>query len=420
MNKLCGRILVVDDNKSNRLLMEMGLKRQGHEVFTAENGRLALELLQNQPIDLVLLDIVMPEVNGFQVLEMMKNDPTLADIPVIVVSAMEHIESVVKCIEMGAEDHLTKPFDPTLLQARINASLLKKIYRDQDVEYLQEVSRLTNAAIAFEDKGFSPKLLAPVLARQDELGTLARVLQNMAIAVAEREAELERDNQIKAAFIDVISHELRSPFASAAMSVELLQKYTVNGMYNESEKQLEQLSGELAQGRQLIETIISFADQVGKVSKLSLEEVNMVKLVDETAVSLQPLAHNKSIHLRTQLTQPLPTIQADPQRIREALYHLIHNALKFVPEGGKITVKCHQDQSRLIVQVQDNGTGISAEKLTEIWEPFSQDSDYVHRGVEGLGLGLPLVKSIIKAHRGKVGVTSEPGKGSNFYFALPA
>lgn len=419
MITLHGRILVVDDDKSNRLLLEMGLKRQGHEVYTAENGRFALEILRDQAIDLVLLDIIMPEINGFQVLETMKSDPALADIPVIVISAMEHMESVVKCIEMGAEDHLTKPFDPTLLQARIKTGLQKKRYRDQEVEYLKQVSRITDAAAAFEGNSFSAEILAPVMLRQDELGTLARVLQKMAAAVAVREAELERDNQIKATFIDVISHELRSPFASATMSVELLGKYVANEMYDELGEQIGQLSRELAQGRQLIETIISFADQVGKKLELTLADVDMGMLIEETAVSLQPMAQNRHIQLTTQIADALPPIKADPQRLAEALHHLIHNALKFTPAQGYVTVKCQLDNAHLIIQVQDNGSGISADKLAQIWEPFGQESGHVQRGVEGLGLGLPLVKAIIQAHGGKVGATSEPGKGSRFYVALP-
>lgn len=419
MNKLSGRILVVDDDKSNRMLMEMGLKRQGHQVCTAENGRFALDILYDQPIDLVLLDIIMPEVNGFQVLAEMKSDPILADIPVVIISAMEHMESVVKCIEMGAEDHLTKPFDPTLLNARINASLQKKRYRDQEYEYLNQVSLITDAAIAFEKKEFSPDILLPITQRIDALGTLARVLQKMAVAVVAREEELERDNQIKAAFIDVISHELRSPFASAAMSVELLERYVDNEMYHELGNQINQISSELNRGRQLIETIISFADQVGNRRKLTPVNTDLGALIEETAVSLQPMADEHHIELIIQIENNLPFVLVDQERIKEALHHLLQNAIKFSPSDSQVKVRCHQEKSRLIVQVKDNGSGIPAEILTEIWEPFGQESGNVQRGVEGLGLGLPLVKSIIRAHRGKVGVTSEPGRGSNFYFALP-
>ncbi len=126
-----GRLLVVDDSRVNRLLLVRGLEQEGHEVSSAENGREAMEMLRAQPYDLVLLDIEMPEMNGFQVLEALLKDPTFRDMPVIMTSASDELDRVVKCIEMGAEDYLTKPLNPVLLRARVNASLEKKRLRDQ-------------------------------------------------------------------------------------------------------------------------------------------------------------------------------------------------------------------------------------------------------------------------------------------------
>jgi class 3 adenylate cyclase len=125
------RLLVVDDNKVNRLLLSRALELQGHRPATAENGRIALEMLRKEPVDLVLLDMEMPEMNGFQVLEQMRADLALRDVPVIVTSSLEGIDNVVRCIELGAEDYLQKPVNPVLLKARLGASLEKKRLRDQ-------------------------------------------------------------------------------------------------------------------------------------------------------------------------------------------------------------------------------------------------------------------------------------------------
>ena len=132
-----GRLLVADDNKVNRLLLQRSLHLQGHEVALAENGRVALEMLRGGSFDLLLLDITMPEIDGFQVLEHMMADLRLRDVPVIVTSALEGIDSVVRCIELGADDYLSKPVNPVLLKARIGASLEKKRLRDQ----MQEMVR---------------------------------------------------------------------------------------------------------------------------------------------------------------------------------------------------------------------------------------------------------------------------------------
>ncbi len=126
-----GQMLVVDDNRVNRLLLTRALEQNGHVVFTAEHGRIAMEMLRSRPFDVVLLDIDMPEMNGFEVLEALLNDDNLRDLPVIMTSASDELDRVVKCIEMGAEDYLVKPLNPVLLRARVNASLEKKRLRDQ-------------------------------------------------------------------------------------------------------------------------------------------------------------------------------------------------------------------------------------------------------------------------------------------------
>ena len=131
------RLLVVDDNRVNRLLLTRALEQQGHRVAAAENGRLALERLRCEPFDLVLLDMEMPEMDGFQVLEQLVNDAQLRDLPVIVTSSLEGIDNVARCIELGAEDYLTKPVNPILLKARLNASLEKKRLRDQQKELVR-------------------------------------------------------------------------------------------------------------------------------------------------------------------------------------------------------------------------------------------------------------------------------------------
>jgi adenylate cyclase len=132
-----GRLLVADDNKVNRLLLARSLQLQGHSVALAENGRIALEMLRSQPFDLLLLDIAMPEMDGFQVLEVLTKDLRLRDLPVIVTSAVEGMANVVRCIECGAEDYLSKPVNPVLLKARIGASLEKKRLRDQQRELMR-------------------------------------------------------------------------------------------------------------------------------------------------------------------------------------------------------------------------------------------------------------------------------------------
>jgi len=184
------KILVVDDGAENRDVLRRRLERSGYAVETAEQGRRALELLAQRRFDLVLLDVLMPELDGFAVLEAIKGDPKLRDIPVIMISALDDMPGIVRCIERGAEDFLHKPFDPVLLRARINASLEKKRLRDQEVEYLGEVGRVIEAATAVEAGNYRPGSLTTVARRADELGRLARVFDSMVQQMKAREERL--------------------------------------------------------------------------------------------------------------------------------------------------------------------------------------------------------------------------------------
>jgi len=148
------RLLVVDDNKVNRLLLARSLELQGHSVALAENGRVALEMLRREAFDLLLLDMEMPEMDGFQVLEQMVSDRQLRDLPVIVTSSLEGIANIVRCIELGAEDYLTKPVNPVLLKARIEASLEKKSLRDQQKELMRRFAT-PEVAQDLQNSGFS-------------------------------------------------------------------------------------------------------------------------------------------------------------------------------------------------------------------------------------------------------------------------
>jgi two-component system, cell cycle response regulator len=189
------RILVVDDEAVNRMLLARTLAGQGHLVTTAEDGRHALELLQGEAreeFDVVLLDIVMPELDGYAVLARLKSDEALRHIPVIVISAVDESDSVVRCIEAGATDYLSKPFNAAVLEARINASLAEKRVRDVELKYLEQVGRVTAAAAAVEDGRFDLEELDEPARRSDALGQLARVFQRMAREVRAREERLRQ------------------------------------------------------------------------------------------------------------------------------------------------------------------------------------------------------------------------------------
>lgn len=191
-----GRVLVVDDQSTHRLKMTLAVKALGYQAEATESGSLALQLLNEGHFDLVLLDIVMPDMDGFEVLTRMKAHQHLKDIPVIVISSLDDdMQSVVRAIELGAEDFLPKAFDKVLLRARIRTCIEKKQHRDQELDYLKQVEVLADAALVLDSGKFHPQKLKleGVAARSDSLGRLARVFGDMAESVYQRERSLQQN-----------------------------------------------------------------------------------------------------------------------------------------------------------------------------------------------------------------------------------
>lgn len=188
-----GNILAIDDNPVNLKILVRTLTTQGYSVTTATNGAEALDVLGRgdpRAFDVVLLDILMPEINGYETLQAMKANDSLRELPVLMITAIDEMTSVIECIRMGATDYLTKPFNADLLRARIESSLVAKRLRDLELEYLEQVQKLTKAASAVESGTYDASSLEHVASRSDELGRLARVFQQMVREVRSREERL--------------------------------------------------------------------------------------------------------------------------------------------------------------------------------------------------------------------------------------
>jgi CheY-like chemotaxis protein len=209
------RVLVVDDDAENRDVLRRRLEREGCAVETAAAGQDALVMVKTNPYDLIMLDLLMPGMDGYTVLGHLKDDASTHDIPVIMISALDDLASIAQCIERGAEDYLPKPFDPVLLRARLHASLEKKRLRDAETEYLREVSRVISVARAVESGTYEPDALAEVARREDELGRLARVVDRMAAGVRARETRLKSQ-------LEDLQREIRSVRESTVHETTIL------------------------------------------------------------------------------------------------------------------------------------------------------------------------------------------------------
>jgi DNA-binding response OmpR family regulator len=209
-----GSILVIDHEEVDRALLGRRLTRQGYSVLFAETGEAGLAIVAREPVDVILLDVLLPRMTGYEVLARLKRDDTLREIPVLIITGVGDTDSVARCLALGADDYLAKTFDPVVLGARVRACLGKKRARDFDLAYLRGVARVTAAALAVESGQFVPGILDDVVQRPDALGNLARLFRRMAIEVTARQRRLEDqvnqltiaiDKEKQAAEVDAIT-----------------------------------------------------------------------------------------------------------------------------------------------------------------------------------------------------------------------
>ncbi|MBW5480639.1 response regulator [Streptomyces bambusae] len=177
-------MLVVDDDRTNRMMVTYRLEINGIHAVAAESGQQALGIMRTESFDVVLLDILMPQMDGYTTLELMKNDPALRDTPVVMISQLDEVDSVIRCLELGAEDYLPKPLNSLLLMARINGILLRKRLTDMEEDYDNQLGVLIEALNTAEKDAFDPESLNPVADRNDRLGECARTLQRIIPAVS--------------------------------------------------------------------------------------------------------------------------------------------------------------------------------------------------------------------------------------------
>ena len=227
-------------------------------------------------------------------------------------------------------------------------------------------------------------------------------------------------DQLKSQFVSVVSHELRSPFAELDSSMQLIRRYGLDQWSPEQREQLEHLTDGLKRTRTMINNLVTFASFVSKQGQLRMAPLDMGQLASEIVQSLDPMAQTRGLTVNFQIVDALPIVYGDRDRLAEAIYHLLHNAIRFNRSGGSVFLSCRAASDDVVVEVTDTGVGISPEKLPEIWKDFTQLADPLRRGVEGLGLGLPLVRYVVRAHGGQVWARSQPGQGSTFGFYIPA
>jgi C4-dicarboxylate-specific signal transduction histidine kinase len=456
-----GQVLVVDDNRVNRLKLSISLQQQGHVVTLAENGERALELLEATPFDVVLLDIVMPGLDGFEVLRRIKASPQLRDIPVIVVSALEETDSAVRCIEIGAEDYLPKPFDPVLLRARINSCLQKKKLRDLEKAYLrQEVTlrqseklvtlgrlsagvahELNNpAAAARRGASHLQAALSQLQEAHLALGTLSlsesqvsrlltldeRARQKATqpatldpLTLSDREYELESwldDQDVEGAW-DLAPTLVKLGYDKVELAT-LLEEFSPSHVrpviaWLNHTYVVYSLLEEIGQGAQRISEIVAALKGYTYLGQGPVQNVSLHKGLDDTLIILRAKLPPR-VTIRRCYDPDLPDIQAYGSELNQVWTNLIDNAIDAVNGEGEIVLRTRREDRWAVVSIEDSGPGIPEEIRAGLFDPFVTTKE----PGKGTGLGLNISQNIVQKHKGTIEVHSRPG-ATSFEVRLP-
>jgi two-component system sensor histidine kinase/response regulator len=357
------RILIVDDKPiTHQVLAEMFASAGVTNVACAIDGLSALTQVAKDPPDLILLDVMMSGMDGFEVCRRLKSDPATAHIPVVLVTALADRDSRLQGLEAGADDFLTKPVDRAELLARAR-SLLK-------------AKRL-----------------------HDDLAEAVR-------------ARIE--------FVGQVSHELRTPLFAISGLTEML----LDGEVAEPEDSQRYLRTIYEQARHLGRIVDDLLDlsrfERGRQS-LTFQPLNLRPFLDDTIALLQPEAAERKITLRLGEAQDGLTVQGDEGRLRQVIINLLNNAMRYNDPGGWVEISARREDGWAIIKVRDNGWGISSTDLPHIFDRFYRGQQAkVNSEQRGAGLGLALAQEIVRAHRGQITVESEglPGRGSTFNVRL--
>ncbi len=366
-NIAVSKILIVDDVQLNLDLMKEILSEKGYMIATAINGRSAIAKAKAHKFDLILLDVVLPDIDGFEVCQHLKSNMQTQDIPIIFLTAKREKDSIIKGFQLGAVDYIPKPFSKEELLARVTLHLtLKK--------------------------------------------TQAELIHSKEMAEAATKA--------KAIFLANVSHEIRTPMNGIIGMIDIMKRTTLTA------EQLEYIDIMGISGENLLMIINDVLDfSKIEAGQITFEQIrfNLRKEVTEVVKILRYKAIQKELELSVNIDPDVPEMLiGDALRLKQILINLCNNSIKFTSQGFvKINVRVDEVSDstiRLYFEVQDSGIGISPENQSKLFKSFAQAETSTTRKFGGTGLGLAISKNLVELMNGKIGIISEEGKGAIFHF----
>jgi two-component system sensor histidine kinase/response regulator len=356
MSEGLGTLLVVDDNEMNRDMLQRRLSREGYVVEVAEGGREALDRLSTQSFDLALLDVMMPEVSGLDVLRTVRERYSLAELPVIMVTAKSQSDDMVEALQLGANDYVTKPIDYPVLLARVRTHMNLKRLSELKDEFLR---------IASHD------LKNPLT----EVMGIAGLVESLVPP--------------------------GTPMPERLHGLVAKQKLAAKRMQT------------------IIEDFLDFQAAESGALKLTLAPLNLNELATEAVEATRTAADAKGIQLVLEAFDGLPSVPADRERLGQVALNLVDNAVKFGSKGDTVTVRTRHEGPWTVFEVQDTGPGLSEDDFARVFTRYGRLSSRPTGGEKSTGLGLAICKQLVEVHHGEIGVHNNPTGGATFWFKLP-
>ncbi|MBF0284605.1 MAG: hybrid sensor histidine kinase/response regulator [Magnetococcales bacterium] len=381
MDKGRQTLLIVDDERFNLNLLH-DLLETDYDIQIALNGEQALQRAACEtPPDLILLDIMMPGMDGYEVLRRLKAHRTTRTIPVIFVTAMGQMADETKGLELGAVDYIIKPISPPILRARVQTHLILKQSLDRQRELNQDLSLLNEELVQKKD-------------------------------------ELQALNQLKNLFLGMAAHDLRNPIVSIRGLSHLMLEETLEiDAQREFIASIHQVSEQMLA---LLNDLLDVSAIESGQMRMTLEPNDMIGLLQGSVELLQPTARAKNIRLILEHDDPPPPpLLFDRMRLAQVVENVLSNAIKFSPLGGVVRILTLRDERGAGFAVEDQGPGISAEDRARLFKPFQKLGALPTAGEKSTGMGLFIVKKIVDAHGGSIRVDNPPEGGCRFTIQWP-
>ena len=390
-------ILLVDDVPANLLALEAMLDSLGHNLVCARSGQEALKLLLSREYAMILLDVEMPGMDGFETATFIRAREQTRHTPIIFLTAAQgSAAQIFRGYAVGAVDYMLKPLEPEILRSKVS-TFADLAWKTQVVEH--QASELERA-------------LAVQKHQAEELERKNQELE-------QERKRVEQESRAKSIFLAGMSHELRTPLNAIIGFSELLTHGTAGPL---NERQQEFVGHVLVSGRHLL-TLVNEVLDLSKVEagRMQLERAwtAISGLVRAVCGVVAPLAAKQGVALVIDAPDDLPSISCDPVRIKQVLYNLLSNAIKFTPAGGRVSLVASRSATHITLAVTDTGIGIAERDLPRLFREFEQLSPAAGTKPEGTGLGLALTQRLMALHGGTVSVTSQVGTGSTFTAHLP-